>query len=437
MQQSFFKSSVFTGMIRLVFFIAASLSFASAADGPARTLRWMGHWKGEGLREQLVREVLADFSFLNQDVEVQFEFAADVHPDKSTTAAADFLAEMIRSGEITWDVVWMDPVIYKGVALRLGDPDWGRKHLVDFSEVPGFKEAHKPFLVEGPDAHRQTGGLFTAPYIEGFFYTLWYNAEVADMLGLSIREEEMRFNDLLDYAEQVAEYNRTAKVPVSPFVDFSRSGSFERLAYNLYLSDEKPTGDTSTTIRRTLNAFEQLGRLHPVLYGKGSWPEAKQLLLENKALFLIDATWRYNLLQIDSPELLAKMRLAQLPGFQQQKYYAGGFMSTWAVMKASPNREAAIRLMRFWSRPEIAEKWVRYTKSPTGLAGNLYDPEYGQDIFASFQRKLALNRTVRPDIFTLDPKTCPLLLISGSLHQLLNGEISAEEVARNFKERFE
>ena len=104
-------------------------------------------------------------------------------------------------------------------------------------------------------------------------------------------------------------------------------------------------------------------------------------------------------------------------------------MPVWAVMKNSPNRDVAIRLMQFWSRPEIAEKWVRYTKSPTGLAGNLYDPEYGQDIFAEYQRKLSATRTMKPDVFTLDRNESAYLLFE-HLSALLRGKLTAAEAYR-------
>ncbi|NOU36076.1 MAG: carbohydrate ABC transporter substrate-binding protein [Kiritimatiellaceae bacterium] len=406
---------------------------AFAQEIPAQPLRWMGHWKNEGLREKLVLDVLDDFKFQNQEIPVQFAFAADILPEKSQKAEAEFLADMIRSGEITWDVVWLDASIYRHVAVLLKDPDWGRKHLVDFSEVPGFKETQKPFLVEGTNCHQKTGGVFVGPYIEGFFYALWYNAAVAEKLGIKIREEEMTAENLLQYVQRVDEYNRTAVVPISAFIDFKYSGSFPRLAYNLYLSAQPDgTEKNDSAIRQVLETFEKLGQLHPVLMNQTNmyWRDAARLLTEDKALFTIEPTWRYNAIQKNYPQLLSKMRLAQLPGFQKQQYYAGGFIPVWAVMKNSPNRDAAIRLMQFWSRPEIAEKWVRYTKSPTGLAGNLYNPEYGQDIFAEYQRKLSSTRTMKPDIFTLKQDESPAYLLFDHLDSLLQGRLTAAEAYR-------
>jgi ABC-type glycerol-3-phosphate transport system substrate-binding protein len=122
-------------------YIAPCLRAENPPGSPGgQTLRWMGHWRGEGLREQLVREVLEDFSFENQDVDVQFAFAADILPEKNTLEEATFIANMIRSGEITWDVVWMDSSIYQNVGVLLNDPDWGREHLVDFAKIPDFNE---------------------------------------------------------------------------------------------------------------------------------------------------------------------------------------------------------------------------------------------------------------------------------------------------------
>jgi len=414
--------------ILIITFIFAVFLQADDRTAAARqTLHWMGHWKGEGQREQLVREVLDDFTFANQDTDVQLVFASDILPEKSVYAAAEFVADMIHSGNITWDVVWMDHSIYQTIAILLNDPDWGRKHLVDFSEIPDFKKTQKPFLTAGPDVYKQTAGIFIGPYIEGFFYALWYNTAVAEKLGLRICEEEMSADNLLHYAQRVNEYNQTAAVPVSTFADFRLSGSFPRLAYNFFLSS--PETDDNGKNRQVLDTFEKLGRLHPLLYNTSTntWTDAARLLAEDKALFLIDPTWRYSMLQQNMPQLLLKLRLAQMPGYQKQQNYAGGFIPVWAVMKHSPNRDTAVKLMQFWSRPEIAEKWVRYTKSPTGLAGNLYDPEYGNDQFAEYQRKLAIGRALHPDVFMMKPNECPVSRVFSCLYPLLLGELTSEE----------
>ena len=50
------------------------LSAALSEPLPSQQLRWMGHWKGEGQREQLVREVRDEFSFRHPHIDLQFDY---------------------------------------------------------------------------------------------------------------------------------------------------------------------------------------------------------------------------------------------------------------------------------------------------------------------------------------------------------------------------
>jgi len=362
----------------------------------------MGHWKGEDRREQLVREVLAEFSFLHPEMDVQFEFAKDILPKKTQREAAGFIAEMIRSGKIIWDVVWLDPLIYYHVALELDDWHWGEIHLVDFADVPGFAETQKSFLVDVPDAHKYTAAVFPGPYIEGFFYAVWYNQNVADRLGIHVAEDGMTYEDLLGYVEAVHAYNQTAAVPVSAFLEFEHAAASTRLFYSLLLShfpDGLVTADSiadkDAAVDHTTDLFAELGRYEPLAAGATtqSWHAAASAMMDDQALFFFDATWRYNAWNQFDPEGLKKLRLAQMPGIGPKNHVIGGYISTWAVLKNAPGRDAGIKLLQYWSQPSIAEKWVRYTKSPTGLGGNLYDPVYGRDIYAEYQRRVCAQYT--------------------------------------------
>ena len=399
-------------------------------------LRWMGQWKNEGLRETLVRETLEEFQFLHQDMKISMTFASDLLTEKTQANAGQLIADMIRAGRVDWDVIWLDPLIYKTVADELNDPDWGAEYLVDFSDFPDVKAAHRSFLVDGPNCHQDTGGVFTGPYIEGFYSCLWYNTAVAEKLGLEIREEEMSADDLLSYLRRTKEYNQTADVPISGIADFTASGSARRLAHNLFLSEHlaRPDMPVDEIFARTLRFFEAMQSCDPLLYNTPTWQEAAQLLNDDKALFLIEATWRYSSLQAAFPELMEKFRPVQIPGFEKQSFYVGGFTPTWAVMKNSPVRDAGIELMRFWCSPTIAEKWVRYTKSPTGLSGNLYSSKYGMDSLARFQRNLSAGRMIQPDISTLE-KDAPICSTFPYLYPILYGEMTAEEALIEMKKR--
>lgn len=400
----------------------------------------MGHWQNRGLREKLVLEARDEFQFLHQDVDVEMRFPAEIMGDRGKLITGKYIAEMIRSGRIDWDVVWMDPTIYQTVAEELNDPDWGKKHLVDFSEFPDIVAAQQPFLVEGPDCHKGTGGVFVGPYIEGLYTYLWYNQVVAEKLGLEIKEMGMSADDFLGYFNRIKEYNQTAEVPVSGFAALGWPSSFGRLAYNLYLSDHLTHPDTpdQEILTKILTVFEEISSCDPLLNNtRISTPEAfkhnARLLADNKALFTIGPTWSYASLQKSVPELMPKLRPAQLPGFEEQSFFTGGFISTWAVMKNSPNRDLGIELMRFWCSPEIAQKWVRYTKSPTGLSGTLYDSEYGLDVFAQFHKKLIEGRTMKTDVAFLKPEENPILPIWDFLVPVLDGKMTAEDVLMKIK----
>lgn len=110
----------------LVILLCLYAGSALSEEPARRTLHWMGHWKGRGLREQLVLEVRDEFQFLHQDADIQLTFAADLMKQKSKHGVGLLIAEMIRSGRIDWDVVYMDPTIYHTVAELLDDPDWGK-----------------------------------------------------------------------------------------------------------------------------------------------------------------------------------------------------------------------------------------------------------------------------------------------------------------------
>jgi spermidine/putrescine-binding protein len=55
------------------------------------------------------------------------------------------------------------------------------------------------------------------------------------------------------------------------------------------------------------------------------------------------------------------------------------------VLKNAPHRDAAVDLLLYICGPRTAEKWVRYTKNPTGLRGHLSMPDEPQDIWTQYQ----------------------------------------------------
>lgn len=381
-------------LLVLVSFCAAFAADPSGSFDRRPVLRWMGHWKGEGAREQFVRFICDEFSYLHPEIDVNLEFAKDVLPSKTQWAAADYIVEMIRSGKIDRDVIWLDQLIYKKVAEQLQDADWGAKYLVDFREVPGFQETQNSIFASGRGGRFYPGGLLPGPYLEGFLYTAWYNKQLAAQLGIEISETGMSEVDLLGYVKKVNEYNRTAARPISVFLDVENSGSMMRLfcgllSSSMILRDDNTFADQDYV--RVESFFDELGR--DILFGKmppfKRWNEAAAYMVEeNRALFFMDATWRYTAFDHACPGRMERLGLAQMPGFEGRNVKMGGFMTTWAVMKQSPAREAGIKLLQYMSRPVIAQKWVHEMRCPTGLKGCVYGAGFGAHEYAAFQREL-------------------------------------------------
>jgi ABC-type glycerol-3-phosphate transport system substrate-binding protein len=362
-------------------------------------LNWIGHWLQEDKRETLVRETAAEFAFLNQDIDLNLKFPAQILGVRSKPLLAHYYVEMIRSGNIEWDVIWMDDDIYYAAAVELKDPYWGKKHLVNFEAVKGFTETQKDFIITDPTYRNHTGGILVGPYIEGYLFALYYNKDVAKMLGLDIKQYGMTFNDLLGYVRKVAEYNQQHGMDIAAFYEAKDWTTTEIMFQNLAKSEiedfreassEATSPEKRAAMLKTFRAFEKLGKYHPLIksYDKNIWFNTRDLVLNDQALFYINGTWMYSHWQGIDKEKMKKMVPAELPVFQSVDHYLGGYLPTWAVFKNAPHKNEAVKLVMFWSTPTIADKWVRYTKNPTGLRGALASPGIGEDVYEQFMRRI-------------------------------------------------
>jgi ABC-type glycerol-3-phosphate transport system substrate-binding protein len=118
------------------------------------------------------------------------------------------------------------------------------------------------------------------------------------------------------------------------------------------------------------------------------WTETVNTPLNEKCLFYVNASWMYNIWLKNDSVKVKNMIPAELPVLRPSHGYYGGYMMVWGVLKNSPHREQAIRLMLAINKPDVAEKWARYTKSPTGIKGKLSTASFGLDKFESFQHEI-------------------------------------------------
>jgi ABC-type glycerol-3-phosphate transport system substrate-binding protein len=368
--------------------------------GARNTINWMGHWYKADKRYDLVLEIKRDFSFRNQDTTVNLQFPEQIVGTNDKSAVAHLITEMIRRKKIDWDIVWMDNHIYQFVAEELNDPFWGRKYLVDFEAVPGFVQSQKPFIIEDPAYRNQTGGMLVGPYIEGYYYALYYNRDLAAKVGIQVKPFGMTFEDLLGYAQAVDHYNQNAKDKIPIIFDSYDMPSVEVLFQNLAKSwiNDYPAATTGQrsllkleAMHKGFQAFEALGKYRPLIpsYATNAWFLTRDVPLNDKVLFYISGTWMYSRWRDIDIAKSSKMVPTELPVFKSVNYCLGGVIPTWAVLKDSPHREAAVRLIMSMSTPKIAEKWVQYTKTPTGLAGDVSKATMGSDVYEAYQRAMS------------------------------------------------
>jgi len=389
-----------------VFFIislVAGLALPVASE--TKELNWMGHWKGEYGRQVLLEEVKKEFEFLHPEVQVNLVYDVDLDApgDYFKKRVAHTIVEMIRTGEITWDVIFLGVTVYNYVAEMLGDPDWGRKHLLDYSTVPGFQERHKDFILKTPYYREQTGGIFVGPMLEGLFTCLWYNDKVARQLNMSIPAEGMTIEQFIGYARQLSSYNATAgeKIPFLSFSTFYRIESLFEFIFKSHFSDPQMVVELAYSEEKakafldTLLIFEDLSRYQPIL--NEGWrelpvfPWMKDYLEGNQGLFAVGGTYWYGHFRGNAPNSYQNGIPVEPPIARYANGLVGQYSNVWAIMKNSPNREAAIDLLQLWSEPKIAEKWIDYTKNPTGLKGHLVSvsPQHSQrDVYSDFVMRM-------------------------------------------------
>ena len=421
---------------------------------PDKEVNWMGHWLSEYGRETLVQEVAQDFELMNPDIDVNLKYPQEIMGYRSPSETGRFIADMIKTGNIEWDVVWINHVIYQHVAEDLNDAEWGKKHLVDFEQVHGFKETQKCLIIDDPIYREHTGGILVGPYIEGYYMAIFYNKDVAEKMGIEIKQYGMTFEDLLGYVKAVEQYNQDHNSSIAAFYEAGDRISLEILFQTLFKSEigdfsrvkeEVGSEEKNIALLKTFQAFEELGKYEPMIdsYKDNMWFQTRHLVLNDECLFFVHGIWMYSHWMGIDEEKTEKMIPCELPVFQEVDYYSGGFVPTWAVMKDAPNREEGIRLLMFWSRPQVAEKWVRYAKAPTGMVGHLSTSDQADDVFEQFQASITdryggnVHYSANAGYIFGEENRLLHDDLNEKIIQLLDGEITAEQAYEEIMERVE
>jgi ABC-type glycerol-3-phosphate transport system substrate-binding protein len=372
-----------------------------------KQLNVVGHWLHEGKRENLIRDLANEYEFLNQDCKVTFVFPENIYWDRSKPGCElEFIAKVITSDKPEWDVI-RKINDNSEQAQYMKDPFWAKKYLVDFSEIQEFRDNTIPELLTD-SVKQQWQGIIPGPFLEGFNWAIWYNQSFAKELGLNIKQFGMTYEDLLGYVKTINAYNKSHNTNIIPIQDCTDWSTRNVITQMLYLSEIGNMAECKkdnfnerklNALKKALQAQEELSKYdaYPKTSQNLIWNKTQDYPLRQKSFFYVNATWMYNIWQmIDSSEV-NNMIPAELPVFKPIDFYFGGYFVTWAVPKNSPHKEEAIKFLLFMNRPDMADKWSRITKCPTGIKGNMTSVILGKDHFEDFtsyiQKKYGLRKS--------------------------------------------
>jgi hypothetical protein len=358
------------------------------------TLNMQGHWKGEDLRENFVTETIKDFETRNPNINVNLKWNLDFPGGRE--GAIQTTINELKTGKIDWDVIWLEPFYYQEIATGLKDQNWAKDYLVDFQTVPGFNDTQKSFILSDPQYKNELGGVITGPFIEGFYQPFFYNKDLTDMMGIKIKDTGMTYDDLLGYFKAVSDYDKAhgANIPILyDSGDYKGGIGYATSVWNIFQSlfrsefstlaqveDLNNSDQKMAAVKKVLGSLQELSQYKPLISGWQSlpWFDTRYYVLEDKAVFTVcGASWMYSHWHgIDAVKTF-KMVPVEMPVYQPVDHYMGGYNPMFAVAKDSPNRDAAVKLLMSFSTPNDAEKWVRYTKNPSGIKGNVSTPGNG------------------------------------------------------------
>lgn len=439
------SSMVLTGCLDSKPDVSIRDDFENNDDLNQVTVNWLTRWKDEHLRETLIHEIVNEFEFENPNIDVNYSFFQDVGLNSDPDIAKK-IVEMIQSDNYTWDIIIANTGTYGDVAELLNDSDWGEKYLVDFMEIEGFQDTQKSFIID--NYLDEYGGILVGPYIEGFYIMLWYNTDLAEQMGIEIKQYNMTFEDLVSYAQAVHEYNELHGSNIATF--YESNSDWRTTEYMFGHLFKSAVGNFSTvknesfspiknqSLLRTFQAMEELSQYDPLLPGHDSraWYDTRNMSFDGTVLFTVNGAWMYNHWMDMDENKTYKMMPVELPTFQQVNFYMGSYIPQFAVLKNAPHKDTAIELMKFISTPEIAEKWIRYTKAPTGIKGHLSTSDVADDQFERFQQ--VINQKYDGNLHFSDNAAYMLgaenILLDSLVDELmidvLDGEITAEEAHR-------
>ncbi len=404
-----------------------------------KPINWINCWKSSPSKRDLISNITREYELQHQDIVVNVKYQSEFckKGEDPRLAVQDTVVKMLKSGKYNWDIMPLSMKYYSGIAELLNDRKWATKYLVDFSQFDWFNKNHIKRISE---FKRNYGGICPGPFIEGRNFALWYNSDLANKLGLEIKQEQMTFDDLTKICQKIYEYNKTAKEKISVFPNYKLKNQIINLFNHLVLSevgsiptDHLPDRNvTMAAIYKTLKAFEQLSKYN-IVNTDVKINDAFKPVLEGKVLFSLNPSSWYN--QCESVDKAQAHQLVpvELPVFKNSaSYYRGSYQAAWAVFKNSPHCKEAIELIKQLTTNDTAERWLSTTYNPTGLKTKLKASDFGQNDIEKYntyiEKKYGDNLTNYSFSKLLFGKTFRI-----SPEKVLTGEESAKSLYNNIR----
>jgi ABC-type glycerol-3-phosphate transport system substrate-binding protein len=262
----------------------------------------------------------------------------------------------------------------------------------------------------------------------------------------------MTFDDFLSYVKAVDDYNKKNSDYIKPFHEASDWTTVFSIAVSLYVSefnnleeifDDKISEKKLQIWHKTLKALEQVSAYNFINedWKTLAWNDINLSLLNEECLFFANGSWMYNIWLESDPSKVMNCVPNEYPTFRPQPsvLYPATYPVMWGVLKSSPNKDEAIKFLLDMTKPTMAENWVRNTKCPTGIKGNLADASFGSDQYENFASHI--KKTYGSSTYKISENSS---LIFGSEYSLeknyfmevISGELTADEAMAKIHERF-
>lgn len=408
------------------------------------TVNWVGHWQNEGYKEALLYKMARQFEFENQDIVLNLKFPSEIIQNNSEN---HFIVDQVTKPVSEWDIIRINNEV-TGPAAILNDENWAKKYLVDFSEYEVFRNNSIPEVIS-EEKKKRWGGIIPGHALDGHNFVLWCNTEVAAKIGIDPKKFEMTTADFEEYLKALHTYNVNNNTNIKAFNLNAGWNPTYALGSQLFasligdygkLTDESYSPEKTDAWGEVLAYLEKLSAYKPIdlEWTKRTGPDYSEIL-KGDCLFMINGTWMYNIWQNLDSTNYKKIIPLELPGFKPNKTYLGEESIPWIVPKNAPNREQAIRFMLYWCRPDVADEWVRNTKSPTGIKGSLVQTEFGFDVYETFDYTIANKYSGKKTSFQFNNHAVQFgkknTNVPDYFAEVLSGTISAKDAMRNIRNR--